>query len=142
MSSPEERRTAADKLRENAHTLWAGDQRLIVLLHAIELETEAKTLERDDELHYSLSMEKDDKSIGVGASARADDPAREEVLEIAPRIYREYASEFRKSARETMSDAQREIYLKAAQMWHEAAQLFEIETGQLKSGRERQKPAA
>jgi hypothetical protein len=85
----------------------------------------------------------DETSIDFAANGRATAPAREGVLEIAPRIYREYASEFRKSAREAMSDSQREIYLKAAQMWHEAAQLFELETGQLKSGRRKQhKPAA
>ena len=87
-------------------------------------------------------MENDQISIGV-TGGRTTTPAREEVLDIAPRIYREYASEFRKSAREAMSDSQREIYLKAAQIWHEAAQLFELEIGQLKSGRhEQQKPAA
>jgi hypothetical protein len=142
MAAAKDLRVEADKLREIAHTLWAGDQRLIVLLRVIELETEAKTLERDDELHYSPSMETDQKSIGVAATGRAALATREEVLDVAPRIYREYASEFSKLAREATSESQRDIYLKAAQMWQDAAKLFEFETSHFKSGRGQQKPAA
>jgi hypothetical protein len=78
-------------------------------------------------------MEKDEsKHVAPGA--------REEVLQIAPRIYREYVNEFRDLARASESEPQRAIYLKAAEMWFDAAMRFE--TGQFDSGREQQKPAA
>lgn len=76
------------------------------------------------------------------AGGRAASAAREEVLEIAPRIYREYAGEFGELARTATSEPQRDVYLKAAQMWRDAATLFEFETGHFKSAREQQKPAA
>jgi hypothetical protein len=81
-------------------------------------------------------MEKDEISIGVAAEVR------EEVLHIAPRIYREYANEFKELSRKSESEPQRDIYLKAAQMWLDAATLFEFETGYFGSGRELQKSAA
>jgi hypothetical protein len=89
-------------------------------------------------------MEKDEISIGVAADvrARAAPAAREEVLQIAPRIYREYANEFKELSRKSESEPQRDIYLKAAQMWLDAATLFEFETGYFGSGRELQKSAA
>jgi hypothetical protein len=68
--------------------------------------------------------------------------AVEGILEIAPRIYREYASDFGDLARAATSDSQRDIYLKTAQMWNDAAKLFEFETGHFKPAREQQKPAA
>jgi hypothetical protein len=89
-------------------------------------------------------MERDETSIGVAAevSRQAAAPeAREEVLQIAPRIYREYAKNFRELARTSESDPQRAIYLKAAQMWLDAATQFEFETGHFISGRAQQ-PAA
>jgi hypothetical protein len=89
-------------------------------------------------------MEKDEVSIGVAAevSGRAAPGAREEVLQIAPRIYREYAEDFRELAHASESDPQRDIYLKAAQMWLEAAKIFEFEIGYFNSGREQRKSAA
>jgi hypothetical protein len=77
-------------------------------------------------------MEKDETSIGVAAevSRQAAAPgAREEVLQIAPRIYREYAKSFRELARTSESEPQRYMFLKAAQMWLDAATRFEFETG-------------
>jgi hypothetical protein len=68
--------------------------------------------------------------------------APEGVLEIAPRIYREYASEFGALARVATDDSQRDMYLKTAQMWHDAAKLFEFETGHFRAAGEQQKPAA
>jgi hypothetical protein len=79
-------------------------------------------------------MGNNELSIGVAASGRAIPPAREEVLDIAPRIYREYASEFGELARRAISESQRDIYLKTAQMWHDAAKLFEFETGHFRPG--------
>jgi hypothetical protein len=87
-------------------------------------------------------MEKDEKSAGVVADVGKRAAEREGVLEIAPRIYRDYANEFRELARTSESDAQRATYLKAAHMWLDAATLFEYETGHFNSGREQQKPAA
>ncbi|MGA7430742.1 MAG: hypothetical protein WBD33_17735 [Xanthobacteraceae bacterium] len=89
-------------------------------------------------------MEKDEISIGVAAEVRmrAAPAAREEVLQIAPRIYREYANEFKELSRKSESEPQRDMYLKAAQMWLDAATLFEFETGYFNSGREQQKSAA
>jgi hypothetical protein len=87
-------------------------------------------------------MGNDELSIGVPASGRAAPAAREEVLEIAPRIYREYANEFKELARTSERESQRDIYLQAAQMWLDAATLFEFDTGRFGSGREQQQPAA
>ncbi|MGB6799363.1 MAG: hypothetical protein WBE48_23060 [Xanthobacteraceae bacterium] len=89
-------------------------------------------------------MEKYEIFIDVAAEVRtrAAPPAREEVLQIAPRIYREYANEFKELSRKSESERQRDIYLKAAQMWLDAAILFEFETGYFNSGREQQKSAA
>jgi hypothetical protein len=87
-------------------------------------------------------MEKDEISDVVVAEVSGRAADHEGVLEIAPRIYRDYANEFRELARTSESDAQRATYLKAAHMWLDAATLFEFETGHFKSGREQQKPAA
>jgi hypothetical protein len=90
-------------------------------------------------------MEKDEISIRVAAevSRQAAAPeARQEVLQIAPRIYREYAKNFRELALTSESEPQRDIYLKAAQMWLDAATLFEFETGHFNSGRGQPQPAA
>lgn len=87
----------------------------------------------DLQLGDDHSMEKDEISIGV---------ATEEVLQIAPRIYREYANDFKELAGASESEAQRDVYLKAAQVWLEAATIFEFESGCFNSGREQQKPAA
>jgi hypothetical protein len=87
-------------------------------------------------------MGNEEISIGVAASARAARGRREEVLEIAPRIYREYASEFSELARATTSEPQRDMYLKAAQLWRDAATLFEFETGHFNPGSRQQKSAA
>jgi hypothetical protein len=80
-------------------------------------------------LVISLQLGDDHRMGNVAASGRAITPASEEVLEIAPRIYREYASEFGDLARGAMSESQRE-------MWHDAAKLFEYETGHFKPGRQ------
>jgi hypothetical protein len=88
-------------------------------------------------------MERDETSIGVAAEVSRETAvpgAREEVLQIAPRIYREYAKNFKELARTSESEPQRDIYLKAAQMWLDAATRFEFETGH--SGRGQQQPAA
>jgi hypothetical protein len=87
-------------------------------------------------LVISLQLGDDHRMGNVAASGPAITPASEEVLEIAPRIYREYASEFGDLARGAMSESQRDIYLKTAQMWHDAAKLFEYETGHFKPGRQ------
>jgi hypothetical protein len=89
-------------------------------------------------------MEKDEISVGVAAEVRtgAAPAAREEVLQIAPRIYREYANEFKELSLKSESEPQRDIYLKAAQMWLDAATLFEFETGHFNSGRGQSQPAA
>jgi len=89
-------------------------------------------------------MEKDQISIGVAAEVSrqpAAPGAREEVLQIALRIYREYAKDFRELACTSDTEPQRAIYLKAAQMWLDAATRFEFETGHFVSGRAQQ-PAA
>ncbi|MGB7039954.1 MAG: hypothetical protein WBD83_10085 [Xanthobacteraceae bacterium] len=83
-----------------------------------------------------------ENGVAAEVRARAAPPAREEVLQIAPRIYREYANEFKELSRKSESEPQRDIYLKAAQMWLDAAILFEFETGYFNSGREQQKSAA
>jgi hypothetical protein len=86
-------------------------------------------------------MANDEPSIGGAAevSRQAAAPvAREDVLQIAPRVYREYAKNFKELARTSESDAQRAIYLKAAQMWLDAATQFEFQTSQ----REQKHPAA
>jgi len=89
-------------------------------------------------------MEKDEISVGVAAEVctRAAPAAREEVLQIAPRIYREYANEFKELSLKSESEPQRDIYSKAAQMWLDAATLFEFETGYFGSGRDCKKSAA
>jgi hypothetical protein len=60
-------------------------------------------------------MEKDETSVGVAAEVRgqaAAPGAREKVLQIAPRIYREYANDFGELARSSESEPQRAIYLR------------------------------
>jgi hypothetical protein len=84
-------------------------------------------------------MEKDEKSDGIVAQVSKRAAEREGVLEIAPRIYREYADEFRELARMSESEQQRSFYLKAAHTWLDAAMQFEM--SDTKSG-SLQKPAA
>src|ERR1700733_194865 len=90
------------------------------------------------QLGEDYCMEKDETVVGVATEVHrptAAPGAREEVLQIAPRIYREYAKNFRELARTSESEPQRDIYLKAAQMWLDAATRFEFETGHFNSGR-------
>lgn len=49
-------------------------------------------------------------------------------------VYRAYAKNFRELARASESEPQRDMYLKAAQMWLDAATRFEFETGHFISG--------
>ena len=86
-------------------------------------------------------MEKDEKSAVLVTELPTRVAEHEGILGIAPRIYRDYANEFRELARTSGSDAQRALYLKASHMWLDAAARFEM--GDFNSGRALpQKPAA
>jgi hypothetical protein len=52
-------------------------------------------------------------------------PASEGVLSIPPRIYREYADEFKALAVAAVHEEQRALYLQMATIWLEAAAQFE-----------------
>jgi hypothetical protein len=79
-------------------------------------------------------MKNDEISLGRAAEfSRHSSVASGQVLQIAPRIYREYAREFAELAHTHETEAQREIYLKAAKMWLDAASTFEFETGYFSS---------
>jgi len=56
-----------------------------------------------------------------------------ELLSIPPRIYREFADEYKKLAQTTSDTYQRELYLKMASTWKHAAIRFEsgVETSSL-----------
>ncbi len=90
-------------------------------------------------------MQGDEKSIDAAAEVSnklAEHPGvSEELLRIAPRIYREYADEFRELARTSESDHQRSLYLKAAHVWLDAATRFEMGAFNSEHG-SLQKPAA
>jgi hypothetical protein len=88
-------------------------------------------------------MEQDEKAIGTSAqlSEQVARQADEGVLQIPPRIYREYADEFRELARTSESDHQRALYLKTVHMWLDAATRFEMDDYITEHG-SLQKPAA
>lgn len=73
-------------------------------------------------------MEQDEKPIGNSTepSNEVAQQVDDGVLQIPPRIYREYADEFRELARTSESDPQRALYLKTAHMWLDAATRFEM----------------
>ena len=59
------------------------------------------------------------------------------ILSVPPRIYREFADEYKKLARTTTDEFQRALYLKMASTWEHAAIRFEsgVETSGLTSER-------
>jgi len=66
-----------------------------------------------------------DNFIDVLSGRVSQVPASEGVLSIPPRIYREYADEFKALAGAAVNEHQRALYLQMATIWLEAAIQFE-----------------